>query len=93
MALENALMAHPAVAEAAVIAVPHPKWQERPLAVVVLKDSKSATQAELINHLKSDFAKWWLPDAVEFVDEIPKTSTGKFLKTRLRRQFEDYALA
>jgi fatty-acyl-CoA synthase len=85
-------MAHPAVAEAAVIAISDPKWQERPLAVVVLKEGQSATTEELISHLKPRFARWWLPDAVEFVNEIPHTSTGKFMKTKLREQFKDYQL-
>jgi fatty-acyl-CoA synthase len=85
--LENALMAHPAVAEAAVIAMPHEKWQERPLAVVVLKDGATTTTEELREFLAPQFAKWWLPDRVEFVDEIPKTAVGKFKKTALREQF------
>src|SRR5215210_2328783 len=91
--LENALMGHEAVAQAAVIAIPHEKWDERPLAVVVLKDGADATQEELLSHLEGDFAKWQLPDAVEFVDEIPQTATGKFLKMELREQFEDYSFA
>jgi fatty-acyl-CoA synthase len=85
--LENALMAHPAVAEAAVIAVPHEKWAERPLAVVVLKEGQTATSDELRDFLAPQFAKFWLPDRIEFVDEIPKTSVGKFRKTALRDQF------
>ncbi|KIQ54427.1 long-chain fatty acid--CoA ligase [Meiothermus taiwanensis] len=88
--LENALMAHPAVKEAAVIAIPDPKWDERPLAVVVLKEGQSATPEELARFLEPRFAKWWLPDAYVFLDEIPRTSTGKFLKSRLREQFRDY---
>ncbi len=91
--LENALMAHAAVAEAAVIAIPHEKWDERPLAVVVLKEGESATEDDLKSHLAGDFAKFWLPDAVEFIEEIPKTATGKFLKKELREQFEDYQFA
>ncbi|HUI17338.1 MAG TPA: long-chain fatty acid--CoA ligase [Alphaproteobacteria bacterium] len=91
--LENALMGHPAVLEAAVIAIPHAKWQERPLACVVLKEGASATAAELKEFLAAKFASWWLPDAIEFVREIPKTTTGKFQKTRLREQFKDYKLA
>ena len=91
--LENALMGHPAVLEAAVIAIPHAKWQERPLACVVLKKGASATAAELKDFLAAKFANWWLPDAIEFVEEIPKTTTGKFQKTRLREQFKDYRLA
>jgi fatty-acyl-CoA synthase len=85
--LENALMAHPAVAEAAVIAVSDEKWGERPLAAVVLRDGASATGDELRDHLASQFAKWWLPDRFEFVDEIPKTSVGKFRKVALRERF------
>ena len=85
--LENALMAHPAVAEAAVIAVPDDKWQERPLAVVVLKQGANASSEELREFLAPQFAKWWLPDRFEFVAEIPKTAVGKFRKTALREQF------
>ncbi len=85
--LENALMAHPAIAEAAVIAVPDPKWDERPLAAVVLREGKTATADELRAFLEPNFAKWWLPDRFEFVEEIPKTSVGKFKKTELREQF------
>jgi fatty-acyl-CoA synthase len=85
--LENALMAHPAVAEAAVIAIPDPKWDERPLAAVVLRDGASATGDELRSFLAPSFAKWWLPDRFEFVAEIPKTSVGKFRKTELREMF------
>jgi fatty-acyl-CoA synthase len=87
VALENALMGHPAVAEAAVIAVPDPKWDERPLAVVVLREGAVATPEELREFLAPHFAKWWLPDAYEFVAEIPKTAVGKFRKTALREQF------
>jgi fatty-acyl-CoA synthase len=90
VALENALMGHPAVAEAAVVPVEHPKWAERPLAVVVLKPNKQATPAELIEFLAPSFAKWWLPESVEFVAEIPRTSAGKFLKSALREKFRDY---
>jgi fatty-acyl-CoA synthase len=85
--LENALMAHPAVAEAAVIAMPDEKWQERPLGVVVLKEGGTATAQELHEFLVPQFAKWWLPDRIEFVQEIPKTAVGKFKKTALREQF------
>ena len=90
--LENGLMSHPAVAEAAVIAVPHPKWQERPLACVVLKEGVTASKEELIASLEKDFAKWWLPDDVVFLDEIPKTSVGKFLKAKLREDLKDYRI-
>jgi fatty-acyl-CoA synthase len=85
--LENALMAHPAVAEAAVIAVPDPKWDERPLAAVVLREGASASADELREFLAPNFARWWLPERFEFVEEIPKTSVGKFRKTELRETF------
>ncbi len=86
--LENALMAHPAVAEAAVIAIPDEKWSERPLACVVWKNGKSATPAELATHLMSQgLAKWQLPDRYEVIGAVPRTSTGKFWKLRLREQF------
>ena len=90
VALETALMGHPAVAEAAVIAVPHPKWDERPLAVVVLKPGQSTTADELRAFLAPHFAKWWLPDAIEFATEIPRTSVGKFRKTTLRDKYRDH---
>ena len=85
--LENALMAHPAIAEAAVIAVPDAKWDERPLAAVVLREGQTATADELREFLAPNFAKWWLPDRFEFIQEIPKTSVGKFRKTELREMF------
>jgi len=88
--LENALMGHPAVKEAAVIGVAHPKWQERPLAVVVLIEGASAEPAELREFLGVKFAKWQLPDAFVFAQEIPRTSVGKFRKTALREQFADW---
>jgi acyl-CoA synthetase (AMP-forming)/AMP-acid ligase II len=90
VALETALMGHPCVAEAAVVAVPHPKWDERPLAVVVLKPGSSATKDDLIAFLAPQFAKWWLPDAIEFAPEIPRTSVGKFKKSVLRDQYRDW---
>lgn len=88
--LENAIMGHPDVLEAAVIAVAHPKWDERPLAVVVVKEGKVVTTSEIRNFLEGQFAKIWLPDAVEMIDEIPKTSTGKFMKLALREQYKDW---
>ena len=88
--LENALMGHPAVKEAAVIGVPHPKWQERPLAVVVLFEGAEAKPAELREFLAKKFAQWQLPDAYVFATEIPRTSVGKFLKTELRDRFVDW---
>jgi fatty-acyl-CoA synthase len=90
--LENEIMAHPAVAEAAVIGVPHPKWQERPLACVVVKEGASLTKDELVEFLTPRVAKWWLPDDVQFIDAVPKTSVGKFSKKDLRAKFEDYEL-
>jgi fatty-acyl-CoA synthase len=88
--LENALMGHPAVKEAAVIGVPHSKWQERPLAVVVLNEGAKADAAELREFLGAKFAKWQLPDGFVFAAEIPRTSVGKFRKTALREQFVDW---
>jgi fatty-acyl-CoA synthase len=90
VALENALMGHPAVAEAAVIGVDHPTWDQRPLAVVVLRPGQRATEPELREYLRPQFAKWWLPDAMLFVDEIPRTSAGKFLKSALRERYRDH---
>jgi len=86
--LENALMAHAAIAEAAVIAIPHDKWGERPLACIVFKPGKSATAGEIGEHLmRHGFAKWQLPDRCEVIDAIPRTSTGKFWKLKLRERF------
>jgi fatty-acyl-CoA synthase len=85
--LENKIMGHPAVAEAAVIAMPHEKWAERPLAVVVFKEGQAATEEQLREHLSGQCAKFWIPDRFEFVDEIPKTAVGKFKKTALREMF------
>jgi len=85
--LENNLMAHPAVAEAAVIAMPDEKWGERPLAVCVLREGSEARPEELREHLAQHFAKWQLPDRFEFVEALPRTATGKFKKTELREQF------
>jgi len=86
--LENALMAHPAIAEAAVIAIPDEKWSERPLACVAMKPGQNATPAELAAHLlQSGFAKWQLPDRYEVIDAVPRTSTGKFWKLKLRERF------
>jgi len=90
--LENAAVAHPGVAEAAAIGVPHPKWDERPILVVVKKPECSVCEAELRSFLADKVAKWWLPDAVEFVDEIPHTGTGKISKKDLRARFAGYRL-
>ena len=89
--LENALVAHPAVAEAAVVAVPHSKWQERPLALVVLKDGAAVDEDALREFLACTFAKWQLPDAILFVAELPHTSTGKLLKSELRRRYKQWS--
>ncbi|MBG9589706.1 fatty-acid--CoA ligase [Cytobacillus firmus] len=88
--IENALMAHESVFEAAVVAVPHEQWQERPVACVVLKEpfKGQTTKEELYEFLKPQFAKWWLPDEILFFEEIPKTSVGKFLKMALREQVQ-----
>jgi len=88
--LENSLMGHPAVKEACVVGVPHPKWQERPLAVVVLKEGTSASELELRDFLAESFAKWQLPDAFVFVEAIPRTSVGKFKKIALREQYANW---
>jgi fatty-acyl-CoA synthase len=90
--LENVAVSHPKVAEAAVIGVRHPKWDERPLLVVVLKAGQKASKEELLAFLDGKIAKWWMPDDVAFVAEIPHTATGKIQKTALRVQFKDYAL-
>ncbi|HEV2398132.1 MAG TPA: long-chain fatty acid--CoA ligase [Candidatus Sulfotelmatobacter sp.] len=88
--LENAIVGHASVKEAAVIAVPHPKWQERPLAVIVRKEGSTVTEAELRDFLEKRFARWQLPDAFVFVEELPHTSTGKLLKTKLRKDFGNW---
>ncbi|WP_066367957.1 long-chain fatty acid--CoA ligase [Neobacillus fumarioli] len=92
--LENALMAHEAVFEAAVVAVPHERWQERPVACVVLKEAykDKTTKEELLDYLKPQFAKWWIPDEILFLEAIPKTSVGKFLKMALREQIQNEVL-
>ncbi len=87
--LENELMAHPAVAEAAVVGVKHAKWQERPIAIVVLAPGATATDEELLAFLGDRVAHWWLPDKVLFVDAVPKTGTGKFDKKVVRDQYAD----
>jgi acyl-CoA synthetase (AMP-forming)/AMP-acid ligase II len=87
--LENQLMAHPAVAEAAVIAKPDERWTERPLACVVMREGGSCTVDELREHLAGRVAKWWIPDDFAFIDAVPKTSVGKFDKKVLRKQLED----
>ena len=90
--LENLAVGHPKVAEAAVIGVAHPKWDERPLLIVQLKDGQSATKEEILAFMDGKIAKWWMPDDIAFVQAIPHTATGKILKTALRDQFKGYAL-
>ena len=91
--IENFACGHPAVAEAAVIGVAHPKWDERPLLIIVLKPGQTATKEEILKFLEGKIAKWWMPDDVVFVDEIPHTATGKILKTALRERFAKYQLS
>ena len=90
--IETAASSHPAVAEAAVIGVSHPKWQERPLLLVVKRQGIQVERRDILEHLRQSVAKWWLPDDVVFVDSLPHTATGKLLKTSLRQQFRDYRL-
>jgi len=90
VALENAVMAMPAVAEAAVVGIPHPRWDERPLALVTLREGCSCTLDAIREHLAPHFPKWWLPDGAEFVSSIPKTSVGKFQKREIRDRYRDY---
>jgi fatty-acyl-CoA synthase len=91
--LENLAIAHPAVAEAAVIGVHHPKWDERPLLIVVRKADAGIERDEMLAFLLVKISKWWLPDDVVFIDEIPHTATGKIQKTALRDMFADYRFA
>lgn len=88
--LENAAMAHPAVAEAAVIGVPHPRWQERPLLLLRLQPGEMVEKPVMLDHLAGQVAKWWLPDDVLIVDDLPHTATGKLLKTELRTRYRDH---
>ncbi|CAH1663258.1 long-chain-fatty-acid--CoA ligase [Chelatococcus asaccharovorans] len=90
--LEAAAASHPGVAHASVIGVPHPKWQERPLLIVIRKPGTEVDADQLLKHLAQHVAKWWLPDAIEFVDELPMTGTGKVHKPTLRAQYKDYQL-
>jgi fatty-acyl-CoA synthase len=90
--LENLAVGHPKVAEAAVIGVRHPKWDERPLLVIVLKKDQSASKDEILQFMRGKIASWWMPDDVVFVDEIPHTATGKIQKTVLRERFKEFVL-
>ena len=90
--LENAAVGCAGVAEAAAIGLPHPKWDERPLLVVVRKAGMEVTKDEVLAHMTGKVAKWWMPDDVAFVDDIPHTATGKISKLQLRERFRDYRL-
>ena len=90
--IENLAVGHPKVAEAAVIGVAHPKWAERPLLIVVTKKDQKLNREEVLTYMQGKLAKWWMPDDVVFVEEIPHTATGKILKTALRDRFKDYVL-
>jgi len=90
--IENLAMAHPAVMEAAVIGVVHPKWDERPLLLIIKKKDMNVTREEMLEFMSGKIAKWWMPDDVVFVDSLPHTATGKLLKTKLREDFQNYKL-
>jgi fatty-acyl-CoA synthase len=90
--LENAAVGHPEIAEAAVIGIAHPKWDERPLLVCVRAKGADIGKQQVLDFLKDKVAKWWLPDDVVFVEELPHTATGKLLKTKLREDFKGYRL-
>ena len=90
--LENAAMGHPKVAQAAAIGVAHPKWQERPLLIVVKQPGSEVSAEEIQAYLATKLAKWWLPDAVEFIEALPLGATGKVLKRQLRERFAGYKL-
>jgi fatty-acyl-CoA synthase len=90
--LENAAVGHPDLAEAAVIAVPHPKWGERPLLVAVRRPGADLGKSAILEYLAGKVARWWLPDDVVFVEELPHTATGKILKAKLRETFRDHRL-
>ena len=91
--IENLAIGCPGVAEAAVIGIAHPKWDERPLLVIVRKDGAAVSAKEVLGYLEGRIAKWWMPDAVEFVESIPHTATGKIQKVALRERFRGYRLA
>jgi fatty-acyl-CoA synthase len=90
--IENELMSHPKIKEAAVVGVPHPKWSERPLACVVMNPGETLSKEEVLDYIRPRLAKWQVPDDVVFIDEVPKTSVGKFSKKTLRDKFADYVL-
>jgi fatty-acyl-CoA synthase len=88
--LENIAVGHPAVAEAAVIGIPHPKWGERPLLLIVRKKDQTLSKEDILAFIKDKVASWWVPDEVRFIDDIPHTATGKISKKTLREQFKDF---
>ena len=90
--LENVAVGHPDVAEAAVIGVPHPKWAERPLLIVVRREGAELSGEAILDYMQGRIAKWWMPDDVVFMDDIPHTATGKISKITLREQLKDYRL-
>ena len=90
--IENLALAHPDVAEAAVIGVAHPKWDERPLLIVVPEEGRKPKREDVLAYLKPRIAKWWMPDDMQVVKEIPHTATGKINKLKLRETFKDYKL-
>src|SRR5205085_1261034 len=91
--LENAAVGCPGVLEAAAIGIPHPKWDERPLLLVIRDDASTVCEQDIRDHLSKEVAKWWLPDAVEFVDDLPHTATGKLSKKDLREKYRNYRFA
>jgi fatty-acyl-CoA synthase len=88
--IENTALGCEGVAEAAVIGIPHPKWTERPLLIIVRKPGSEVSQEDILAFLDGKIAHWWMPEAIEFIDEIPHTATGKILKTALRETFGGY---
>jgi fatty-acyl-CoA synthase len=89
VALEDAALRLPGVIDAAAIALPHPKWDQRPLLIVVIREGAGLTSADILEHLRGHVAKWWLPDEVHFARSVPRTATGKIDKLALRREFAD----
>jgi fatty-acyl-CoA synthase len=90
--LENAAVGAPGVQEAAAVGVYHPKWDERPILLIVKKPGAEVSEASVLDYLKDKVAKWWLPDEIIFVDELPHTATGKILKRQIRDDYKDYKL-
>jgi fatty-acyl-CoA synthase len=88
--LENYAVGHEGVVEACVVGVAHPKWDERPLLLIIRKEGSSCTKEDIIDYLADKVAKWWIPDDVVFVDSLPHTATGKLLKTEVRAKFENH---